>query len=152
MPSLLHATASSVTLPASAITLQPFFLPAFATPTGTFPMALCPSSLPSPVTTISAFFSSLSSCIAFSTISMPDLSSTFSSPKRNAKPRPPAAPAPGVSLKLFPAYSSTQSAYCLIILSICAFSCSCTPFCFPKMYTQPCSVHSGLVTSHAILK
>ena len=37
---------------------------------------------------------------------MPDLSSTFSSPKRNAKPRPPAAPAPGVSLKLFPAYSS----------------------------------------------
>src|SRR5699024_5525664 len=56
IPFSLHFTASLVTLPEKATTVFPYFFARLATPTGAFPIAVCPSRRPSPVTTTSASF------------------------------------------------------------------------------------------------
>lgn len=93
IPCSLHSLASRSTDPANAITVFPYFLASFATPIGAFPIAVCLSSLPSPVTTRSASLIYSSSCVSSSTILIPDSSTALVNVK-NANPSPPAAPVP----------------------------------------------------------
>ena len=68
-----------------------------ATPTGAFPIAVCPSNLPSPVITISTFSIYFSRQVSSNTILIPDSRTAFVKLK-NAKPSPPAAPVPAYML------------------------------------------------------
>ena len=142
---------SASTLPASAITGTPCACASADTAAGALPIAVCSSSRPSPVKTRSASAMYCSSLVSWITSCEPG-SNSAPSIARNAKPRPPAAPEPGVAGSCFPQNSRTSSAYRRSASSITGMSSALAPFCGPNTALQPSGPHRGLVTSQATRK
>ena len=93
-----------------------------------------------------------------SAVSSPSRSATTSAPDRsspparsNAKPRPPAAPAPGRSFALRPTAASDSFAKCSRRASIVGTDFGRTPFCGPKIAVAPRLPQRGLSTSERIV-
>ena len=148
IPSPWQALASGSTLPPRAITGFPYFFASRATPTGVFPMAVWPSSRPSPVITRSAVRIFSSSPVSRSTMEMPG---SRAAPRKEAKanPRPPAAPAPGAFASAEGMVSSVSAANRPSQSSIFLTVSGSAPFCGPYTALHPEGPHRGLVTSQA---
>ncbi len=116
-----------------------------ATISGVLPSAVCASLLPSPVIAQSAPSSAASSPIRSATTSAPE---RISPPINcSAKPRPPAAPAPGLSCARRSSARSVSEAKFAMRPSSSAMRSRGTPFCGPKIAVAPRSPVSGLLTS-----
>ncbi|EAO73548.1 hypothetical protein SAM_0818 [Streptococcus agalactiae CJB111] len=89
-----------MTDPENATTFLPYFLANFATPIGAFPITVCPSKRPSPVTTKSASEIAFSILISDRIISIPGSKVAFVKAKK-ANPSPPAAPVPSIVASAF---------------------------------------------------
>ena len=96
----MQAVAPLVTAPENPKTNFPYFFASFATPIGAFPIAVWASRHPSPVITISASLISSSNFVSCKIKSTPDFKVAFVNVK-NANPKPPAAPVPGLSASAF---------------------------------------------------
>ena len=143
-----RARASSVTQPQTATTGVSCALD--RTPAGTFPLKVCTSIRPSPVTIRSAPSMTFSKSWTSSTISIP---LRISPPRNatNAAPRPPAAPAPG-NCMLIPSLSCTFAANRLIPSSSICASHRLAPFCGENINAAPSGPYNGDVTSLAMTK
>ena len=118
---------------------------------GPFPMAVCPSSRPSPVTTTSASRMPSSIPVFSITIFAPGSSSAFKKVRR-AKPSPPAAPLPAAAGSAAGKMPCTSFAYRSIQPSISSASFGSAPFWGPNTRLAPPGPQRGLVTSQAARK
>lgn len=134
--------------PANATTGFPYRFARRATPAGALPIAVCASSRPSPVTTMSAARIFSASPVSSRTIETPG-SSDAPRKVRSAKPMPPAAPEPGKSASLSGNTALARAANPRSQPSIFGMSAAFAPFCGPNTALQPSGPQSGFSTSHA---
>ena len=126
--SLLRSSSHHSTPPPTAIVGTSQRVARRSTPHGALPISVWQSMRPSPVSTRSHRATMLSKRSTSSTISMP-LRSVARSRAINAKPRPPAAPAPAHVAKSRPSLRSTTAARLRSPSSRSCTAASSAPFC-----------------------